>query len=256
MDINTLLNNSNNINTIFQIGLLSVSHDDSSDNYPKYLAALENAVKHVQPEFEKESYGELFREAAVDPSWFAESLMTNAEREGDGATRLWSMAACCPDIKETELLKRHAVDESRHSTIYLKLLDLTFPDAVDSKFRAELEDLSPHYTNKQELFVVKGSDYARVPSIDEYIQMNIAEIRTAMHHIFQRESLKQYCPEKNLEKVLSLSTALLKDELYHVAYTAKLIEEKATEDLSELFTKRIHDFNEITKTELSQKIFD
>ena len=38
---------------------------------------------------------------------------------------------------DQQLLKRHAVDESRHSLAYLALFDLTFPGAVSSQFRVD-----------------------------------------------------------------------------------------------------------------------
>ena len=39
----------------------------------------------------------------------AKSLITNAEREGDGSTRLWSLAACAPNTEHKQLLKSPCV---------------------------------------------------------------------------------------------------------------------------------------------------
>ncbi|ABE54455.1 hypothetical protein Sden_1169 [Shewanella denitrificans OS217] len=257
MNIEDLIKADVEYDHFLNVARLSLSHNDSPDNYPKYMEAIEYALERLKPEFDKKSYGDAFREASEDAQWFATSLVTNSEREGDGATRLWSMAACCDEEEEKELVKRHAVDESRHSTMYLKMLDYTFPDAIEPEFRQELEDkLSPHYALTQDLYVVEDSEYARKPSVDDYIQMNIAEIRTAMHHMLQRKALERFCPEENFERVSTLSRSLLRDELIHVGYTAKLIEEKADEGLNELFFERLNDFNEITKQELAQKVFD
>ncbi|WP_299491118.1 hypothetical protein [uncultured Shewanella sp.] len=257
MNVDNLIEAKTEYDQFVNVAHLSLSHNGDIHDYPKYLAAVEYAVHRLKPEFDKKSYGDAFREASKDEQWFATSLVTNSEREGDGATRLWSMAACCDNEKEKELVKRHAVDESRHSTMYLKMLDYTFPDAIEPDFRAELEEkLSPHYALTQEPKIVENSEYARKPSIDDYIQMNIAEIRTAMHHMLQRKALEKFCPEENQERMSTISRSLLKDELLHVGYTAKLIEEKADENLNELFLERLNDFNEITKEELSQKIFD
>jgi hypothetical protein len=52
----------------------------------------------------------------------------------------------------------------------------------------------------------------------------------------------------------------LRDELSHVAYTAVLIEEKAAntdvEKFQRMFSKRVRDFNNITKEELGERVFD
>jgi hypothetical protein len=52
----------------------------------------------------------------------------------------------------------------------------------------------------------------------------------------------------------------MRDELSHVAYTAQLIEEKAAEtgldQVKALFVTRLSDFNDITRTELGDKVFD
>ncbi len=257
MDVEALINAETEYDQILNVARLSLSHDGSPGDYPRYMGALDFALERLTPEFDKKGYGDEFRSAAEDAQWFATSLVTNSEREGDGATRLWSMAACCPDESERVLLKRHAVDESKHSIAYLRLVDLTFPGAIEPDFRRELEEkLSPKFRMSEEPYVYADSEYARAPSVDDYIQMNIAEIRTAIHHMLQRRALHEFCPEVNRESMLAISRALLRDELHHVCYTAKLIEKKAYEGLNELFLERLNDFNEVTKEELSQKVFD
>jgi hypothetical protein len=188
------------------------------------------------------------------------SLITNSEREGDGARRLWSLAACSVDERQRRLLKRHACDESRHALMYLALLDLSFPGAVTHEFGTELRQLSPGFSMRKELFPVPGSPYAKVPTIDDFLQMNIAEIRTAIHHTMQRPVLAGHCPPENLAKITKLHDSLLADELSHIAYTAMLIEEIGWDAdpgrLAALFRKRLHDFNTITTEELGGNVFD
>lgn len=90
--------------------------------------------------------------------------------------------------------------------------------------------------------------------------MNIAEIRTTLHHLMQREAIATHCPPDNLPRVVKILNSLLRDELGHVAYTAILIEEKARVAepgaVQTLFSRRLRDFNEITRRELSQRKFD
>jgi hypothetical protein len=133
---------------------------------PIYCLALERALKEEPPPFDTPEYAEIYRGASGDPRWMAISLITNAEREGDGAKRLWSLAACCDDSDEKPLLKRHAIDESKHALYYLAILDLTFPNMVDRSFRAELNKLSPGFSVTQRLAPIDGSPYAKNPSLD------------------------------------------------------------------------------------------
>jgi hypothetical protein len=232
----------------------------SGEECPAYMAALDRALLRELPPFGAESYAQTYRDASANGHWLAISLITNAEREGDGATRLWSMSACSPARKEQSLLKRHAVDESRHARLYLDLLDLVFPDAVTPEFREELNQLSPGFTMRQQLFVVEGSPYGREPSVDDFVQMNIAEIRTTIHHLLQRAALAAHCPEHSLPRMFRILDSLLRDELYHVEYTAVLIETYArdltVQAFEQLWCKRLADFNLITNKELERLTFD
>jgi hypothetical protein len=225
-----------------------------------YFAALESALCDEPPPFGTPEYGDLYREASADPRWMAISLITNAEREGDGATRLWSLSACSAKQEEQRLLKVHAVDESRHARIYLALLDLAFPDVTDPGFRTELSKLSPRYSLRMKTWPVEGSPYAKAPSIDDFVQMNIAEIRTTIHHLMQRAPLAEHSPPATRGQIRMIQDALLRDELNHVAYTAVLIERLSqtlpSDSLRALFRRRFRDFNQITNDELSDHNFD
>lgn len=227
---------------------------------PLYLAALRCALDEEPPPFDTKGYAEVFRSSSAEARWMAISLITNAEREGDGAKRLWSLAACSDDAEEQHLLKCHAVDESRHALFYLALLDLTFPNAASPSFRLELQQLSPGYSMKQQLYAVEGSPYAKAPSIDDFLQMNIAEIRTTIHHIMQRSAIVAHCSAANLRRATSILDSLLNDELRHVAYTAVLIDRIARhfefDDVANLFCQRLRDFNQITSEELGDRVFD
>ncbi|WP_155420276.1 hypothetical protein [Burkholderia cepacia] len=257
--IDALLDADETSERIYIAARVALSQSGLDDRCPTYLSALEAALED-DPPYGARAYAAAYRGASQSKQWLATSLITNAEREGDGATRLWSMAACAEDAEEQQLLKRHAVDESGHALFYLKLLDLTFPGAVSPAFRTELRQLSPGYSMAQSLFVVEGSPYGRPPTVDDFIQMNIAEIRTTIHHLLQRDALSAHCPPTTLPQVVKLLDTLLRDELSHVAYTGMLIEQHATHiaagKIRGLFQKRFHDFNEITMQELDKKVFD
>jgi hypothetical protein len=227
---------------------------------PVYERALRKACKAAPPPYGQAEYGELYREAATDAEWLAISLVTNAEREGDGATRLWSLAASTEDRITAAQLKGHAIDESNHSKMYLRLADLVFPDAIEPKFREQLKDLSPGYTRAMEPAAKEGSPFSHAISLDDLIQMNIAEIRTTIHHLLQRPMLLEHCAADRRDKVVRVLDCLLRDEVEHVAYTARLIEACAAsvgpDAVKRLFAERLQDFNDVTRAELQRQVFD
>lgn len=224
---------------------------------PAYRRALVRACDESPPPFGKKKYARLYRDSARDPEWVALSLATNAESEGDGAEHLWDMAACTPGADVAAQIKRHAIDEARHSRGYVTLLGLVFPGSMDEELRALLEALSPGYTQAMPLSAKKGSPYARPATVDELVQMNIAEIRTRIHHLFQRPVLLGYCPAEHRGRIKRILNSLLLDETRHIAYTARLIERAAQEtsvdQVIDLMHERVRDFNEITDHEIASR---
>jgi hypothetical protein len=238
----------------------SLAGRTSETGFAHYLDAIDRAVAEYPPPFDTVAYADVYEQASANGQWLAISLMTNAEREGDGATRLWSLSACASNEHHRALLKKHAVDESRHALAYLTLLDLVFPGAVSAEFRVELDTLSPKFSMRQEVQAIPDSPYARVPELDDFVQMNIAEIRTTIHHLMQRTALKAHCPEENWPRVQKVLDSLLLDELDHVGYTAEIIESmwlpQDADGVEKLYGKRLNDFNAITLDELGRLVFD
>ena len=230
------------------------------DDWPHYRHALVAACKKAPPPFGTKRYGDIYRDAAVDPYWMAVSLITNAHREGEGAGQLWDLAVCTPDARLAGHIEQHAIDESGHARAYIAMLDLTFPDAVDTEFRAQLATLSPGYTRQSPRRAHDGSPYARPVTLDDLIQMNIAEIRTRVHHLLQRPMLLGYCAPERRERLERFLDVLLADETRHIAYTAALIDEFArageAESVNRLMQERVSDFNAITLNDLGRHVFE
>ena len=225
---------------------------------PAYRRALVHACAATPPLFGRKAYADLYRKGARDPGWVALSLATNAEGEGDGAQRLWDMAACTRDAKVAEQIRQHAIDEARHSRAYVTLLGLIFPGAVDDELLAQLKTLSPGFTRKSPLRARKRSPYARPATVDELIQMNLAEMRTRIQHLFQRPVLMSYCRRERRARVRRILDSLLYDETRHIAYTARLIERSAqalgASPVMRLMKERLRDFNELTADEIARKV--
>lgn len=259
-DVHALLKGEPMANQVGAVARVALAQRNPGEACPAYLAAVQEAVAAEPPPFGTDDYRDIYLGASANATWMVISLMRNSQREGQGATDLWSLSACSTDSTEQQLIKRHAVDESRHAKLYLALLDLAFPDAVDPVFRRQMERFSPDYTMTQQPSPVTGSLYAKSPTVDDFVQMNIAEIRTTIHHLMQRAALEAHCPTENLPRVTKLLNALLSDELGHVAYTAALIESKSAGlgpgGLSKLYCRRLHDFNRITSEEMRKMFYD
>jgi hypothetical protein len=227
---------------------------------PVYERTLIGACEESPPPFGTREYGDVYRQAASDPSWLVVSLVTNSEREGDGAQRLWSLAASTKDPVLAAQIREHAIDESNHSKIYLRIVDLVFDRAIEPDFRAQLDSLSPGYTHLMAPAAKAGSPFAHPITLDDLVQMNIAEIRTTIHHLLQRPMLRAYCPKDAYPRLKRLLQGLLRDEIKHVAYTAELIEAHAqqlgADEVSQLFRQRLRDFNEVTLSELENRVFE
>lgn len=232
---------------------------DDDPALTQYRAALREACAAEPPPFGTRRYGEIYRSVAVDPEWLATSIVTSAEREADGATRLWSLAACTRDEEIASCVKHHAVDESRHARWYIAMLDLAFPGAVDESLRPHIDAISPRYTLAMTPQPVEGSPFAYEVTVDDLVQSNIAEIRTSINHRLQRPVLMAHCAPERRGKLQVLLDRLLRDEIAHVSYTARLIERAARKDgtrfVVDLVTERVRDFNEITCSEVEDGVF-
>jgi hypothetical protein len=90
--------------------------------------------------------------------------------------------------------------------------------------------------------------------------MNIAEIRTLVHHIIQRPMLLAYCAPERRRRLALLHDRLRVDEARHIGYTATLIEEFAqrgkADAVKRLMQERMSDFNAITNEDLGTGVFE
>jgi hypothetical protein len=226
---------------------------------PHYREALIAACRKEPPPFGAEEYGAIYRDAAKDPGWMAISLIENAEGEGQGARHLWDLAACTPDPRVAAQVKAHAIDESRHAKAYIAMLDLAFAGVVDNAFHAQLEALSPGYAQHTPLEPHEGSPYASAITLDDLVQMNIAEIRTLVHHLLQRPMLLGHCAPERRPRLARLHDRLRLDEIRHIGYTAALIEEFALDGEADavklLMQDRMSDFNALTNEAIGGTIF-
>ncbi len=229
-----------------------------NDHVADYAVLLERVCADTPPPYGEAWYGERYRAVACDPEWLAQSLVANAQKEGDGARKLWILAARARDQHIAEQVRRHAIDESRHASLYLRMLDITFPDAVDDSLRQLLSSILPGYTLRDMPAQLPEEPEEHV--FDELVQMNIGEIRTRIHQLLLRPVIMLHCAEEGRTKLRRILDSILNDETKHVRYTARLLQTAVTSGRTELITRtmqqRMAEFNDITLQEVGQPSFD
>ena len=220
---------------------------------PEYAAGLRAACAASAPVFGTARYRRRYCELACDPGWLAVSLVVNAEKEGEGARKLWRLAARAGDPEVAEQVRQHALDESRHTLVYLAMLDTVFPGSVRDGDRLRLRKLSPGYRSGNRPPRQRCATRRRV--LDELIQMNIGEIRTRLNQLMLAPAARRCCPARGRRRLTRMLTALLADETRHIAYTAGLLERAIGEGegpfVRRTMARRLAEFNAITLAEIA-----
>lgn len=223
-------------------------------SYERSLCA---ACEATPPPFGFDWYGDAYRQLAINPYWLIQSLISNAAKEGEGATELWNISGQITDTTVAEAVRRHAIDESRHSRYYIRLLSLAFPGAADEALLRQLIKLSPGYKLAERPDRTTARDYADI--IDLLIQTNLGEIRTRIHQLLMRPVLIAFCPSPNQSRLLRILDSLLVDETRHIQYTARIIERACgngyEEFVHDTIGQRLDQFNRLTTTELGKQVF-
>jgi hypothetical protein len=222
-----------------------------------YEETLIDACRGGPPPFGEAWYGERYRELSSDPSWLAGSLVANAQKEGDGARKLWDIAGKAPDPTIAGQIRAHAIDESRHALLYLAMLELVFEDAVPPEARPTLEAISPRYCSRD--YPVRERPSSLSDVLDEVVQMNIGEIRTRIHQLLLRPVIEAYCPAAKRARLHATLDVLVHDETRHIDYTARILDRAMTRGkgkwIQSVFRARLEEFNAITLTEVGVDSF-
>jgi hypothetical protein len=224
---------------------------------PGYERSLRAACDASPPPFGMAWYGDQYRALAIDAEWLATSLIDNAAKEGEGSRKLWRLAGRSADPEIAELIRRHAVDESRHALVYIAMLETAFPGAVPGQARWKLNDLSPRYRLKDTPPRRRPASRHRV--LDELIQMNIGEIRTRIHQLLLAPMITAFCPGDARRRLSRMLDSLMRDEIRHVEYTARLIERAIRNGdaafVRRTMARRLAEFNRITLTDVGESAY-
>ncbi|MBI6547535.1 hypothetical protein [Xenorhabdus lircayensis] len=161
-------------------------------------------------------------------------------------------------------VRRHSLDESKHSTMFITALKLTFPgvlDHVDDETRKKIDEMQPKYSLARHPPIEKVPFEERLfelESIDQLIQVHITEIRALVLQYMVREAFIKHAPEKNLQKLMNISDILIRDEARHINYSAEIFEHYATipgnkDYFFQTFEDRLNDFNLLTQEEIDRE---
>jgi hypothetical protein len=230
-----------------------------SPEYPVY----EKIIRHcyaTTPPFAKDWFGRRYFELAKDPEWFANSLVANSALEGYGATQIWKFSNRIENDTYSAALRQHALDESRHSTMFIRMLQLTFPNIeLDEHSRKNLDKLQPKYTRKNHPPTEKRPSEELLlgrEALNELIQVHITEIRALILQFLLRPAMLAYAPESSRKTLMSASDVLIRDESRHIRYSAEFFEDAArsgeTEFLFDAFEFQTRQFNDLTMEELER----
>jgi len=229
--------------------------------HPIYEDVLTHAVNVAPPPFAENWFGRRYFELATKAEWFANSLVANAALEGYGATQIWKFSNKIDNESYAAAVRKHSLDESRHSTIFITMLKLVFPGAhIDADSAEAIEKLQPHYSPKSHPPIEKAPDgemFSGERLLHELIQVHITEIRALVLQHLLRPTLLAYSPSSSRNRLDALSRSLIRDEARHIEYTAEIFEGAAESGhrdfIFQSFEACMREFNDLTMIELERE---
>jgi len=209
-----------------------------------FLDVVREANDAATPPYVTAEYVNDYQRRAYDPFWLSSCLVANAVKEAEGAHQLAVFAGRIPAGMSgaVDTVLRHAGDEAKHARVFVRLLDMIFPDAeLSPQLRDDLEHHLPSPAMK--LIHSDRPPYSVEQVLDEISQINIGEIRTRINQLILRPVILAHTPAESRSKVATIVDNLLDEECQHIAYTAALLERYAGDAGAHFFrTTYVHRF--------------
>lgn len=222
--------------------------DFNDNDLSQFSFIATSSFEKVTPVFTKPRYVDFFWHcASTVPGWIDQVVLANAEAESQGSKKLldlWKSTVVNKAIEDAILF--HAKDESRHSHLFVKLTSVAF-----GRNEEELRGIRNGLTRITSADLKKDeSTVSDDVLIDNLIQMNMGEIRTLIHMHFLGPIIFAMTPKANKDKVFNILQGLAKDEIVHIGYTSKLIEDWCSDGnyqlAKEIYNRRLLDFHLLT----------
>lgn len=197
--------------------------------HPEYEKALAYAFEKHRPVQENAWFGRHYFNLARDRLWFANSLIENARMEGYGSAQIWKFSNRLVNDEYIQKVRQHSLDESRHSKIFVMMLQVVFPNALDDpELRAAVEGLYPGFTLRNPPpvepvppeMLVDGEE-----ALNELIQVHLTEIRAIVLQHLLRSAILAHTPSESRHTIAKFMSSLIRDEAKHIEYTAGLFED-------------------------------
>jgi hypothetical protein len=247
----------NNLTSLVMENLCAVT----AAEYPLYAGILDHSFCAAPPPYSMNWFGRRYFELARDPEWFANSLVANSALEGYGSTQVWNYSTRMHHDEYVAAVQQHALDESRHSTMFVSMLHLAFPGLeLDDKTAQRLQSQQPRYTlaNLPEAKRLDpGNRMSSADSLSELVGIHLTEIRALVLQYLLRSVIEVYAPDDSRKRIAMFCASLIKDEARHIDYTARIFEALAqqghADQLTDLFETRVRDFNDVTMVELERE---
>lgn len=225
-----------------------------------YQRILDHSFEAASPPFGEAWFGRAYFELARDKEWFANSLVANSALEGYGSRQIWKFSNKLNNDEYLEEVRKHALDESRHSTMFVSMLKLTFPGiSIDEKTAQRIEDQQPRFSRSnlpREDRLPVEMRLTEDAALNELVQVHITEIRALVLQYLLRSVIEVYVPAQNRKRISMFTTSLIRDEAAHIQYTAKIFDAAAQagklDFLTNLFEARVRDFNDLTLLEFER----
>jgi rubrerythrin len=228
--------------------------------HPLFEDMLVHSMNVAPPPFGENWFGRRYFELARNADWFANSLVANAALEGYGSRQLWAFSNKVKKEACAAAVRRHALDESRHSTMFVNMLRMVFPQVeIDPEAQEQIDALQPHFTSTNHPTTDKPPEaerYGDIAFLHEMVGIHFTEIRALVLQLLLRPALLAYSPTGNRDKLAAFSSVLIRDEARHIEYAANIIQQEAEHGYKDLlfalFEEQLREFNEVTMMELER----
>src|SRR5205814_2971273 len=119
--------------------------------------------------------------------------------EGYGATQIWKFANRVQNDSYASSVRQHALDESRHATIFIAMLNLVFPlITMDDATEHAIDRLQPKFSQNNHPPIEKppeSEQYSGERLLNELVQVHITEIRALVLQFLLRPTILAYSPD-------------------------------------------------------------
>jgi len=226
-------------------------------DFPLYSEALTNAFDEVDPLFVRKQYADFFWHCSKTvPGWLPNVVLASAAKENEGSMALLSLWQSMRNIEDAEhWVLFHAKDESRHSRVFIRLVELTFPNFFQPAEVAAVQK-SLHRITEHDL--QKKDQLEHDILMDYLMQINMGEIRTRIHMHLLAPLFYNLAPRENQYQVGKILEGLENDEVRHIAYTVNILEDWAgdgnLERLRDIYHQRTSFFHRRTIRETEEAV--